>query len=232
MWHDLECGGYAEDLPLWLELAGDGPVLDVGAGTGRSTLFLARRGIAVTALDLVPELLDTLRERAAGLPVEAVAADMRDFDLGRTFPVVLVPMQTIQLLGGPDDRAAFLRCAHAHLDDDGILACALADAREGISDDPDAELPLPDMRDLDGVVWASRPLAIRDEGGSAVILRLREVVTREGHRSAQHNEVRLQHLHPALLEAECVDAGFRVLERRRIAETDEHVGSDVVVVAR
>jgi hypothetical protein len=36
-WHDLECGAYAEDLPLWRMLAGTvgGPVLDVGAGTGR-----------------------------------------------------------------------------------------------------------------------------------------------------------------------------------------------------
>ena len=34
LWHDLECGSYAEDLPLWHELAGTapGPVLDVGAG--------------------------------------------------------------------------------------------------------------------------------------------------------------------------------------------------------
>ena len=36
VWHDLECGGYDADLPLWRELAADadGPVLDLGAGTG------------------------------------------------------------------------------------------------------------------------------------------------------------------------------------------------------
>ena len=53
-WHDLECGGYDVDLPLWRELAAEagGPVLDVGAGTGRVALDLARRGVAVTALDL------------------------------------------------------------------------------------------------------------------------------------------------------------------------------------
>ena len=53
IWHDLECGAYAEDLPLWRSLAstyGD-PVLDVGAGTGRVALDLARRGHRVTALD-------------------------------------------------------------------------------------------------------------------------------------------------------------------------------------
>ena len=53
VWHDVECGGYAADLPLWRELAAReaGPVLDVGAGTGRVALDLARAGHDVTALD-------------------------------------------------------------------------------------------------------------------------------------------------------------------------------------
>jgi len=67
IWHDLECGGYAEDLPLWRELAGGagGPVLDVGAGTGRVTLDLATRGAVVTALDVDADLLDELARRRA-----------------------------------------------------------------------------------------------------------------------------------------------------------------------
>ena len=61
-WHDVECGGYRADLPLWRELARAeaGPVLDVGAGTGRVALDLARAGHSVTALDREPELLDAL----------------------------------------------------------------------------------------------------------------------------------------------------------------------------
>ena len=41
LWHDLECGAYDEDLPLWRALAGEagGAVLDIGAGTGRVTLM-------------------------------------------------------------------------------------------------------------------------------------------------------------------------------------------------
>src|SRR5690242_18862228 len=111
IWHDLECGAYTADIPLWLELADrhPGPVLDIGAGTGRTTLALARAGHDVTALDNDPELLAELRRRAGGLPVEVVLADAREFDLGRRFAVVLVPMQTIQLLGGAPGRARFLR---------------------------------------------------------------------------------------------------------------------------
>src|SRR4249920_7709 len=111
LWHDLECGGYDEDLPLWRALAGEagGPVLDVGAGTGRVTLDLAGAGAPVVALDAEGPLLEALAHRATGLPVETVVGDARELALGdRRFALVLVPMQTIQLLGGPRGRAAFL----------------------------------------------------------------------------------------------------------------------------
>src|SRR4051812_12173133 len=94
IWHDVECGAYAEDLPLWRELAAaaPGPVLDVGAGTGRVALDLAARGIEMVALDADTELLAALRARAAD--VETVTADARAFDLGpRRFGAVIVPMQ-------------------------------------------------------------------------------------------------------------------------------------------
>src|SRR5690606_9884788 len=57
IWHDVECGAYDTDLPLWRTLSKglDGPVLDVGAGTGRVTLDLARRGREVIALDAEPD---------------------------------------------------------------------------------------------------------------------------------------------------------------------------------
>ena len=67
IWHDLECGGYGEDLALWRALAasaGD-PVLEVGAGTGRVALTLARAGHRVTALDNDPELVSELTRRVA-----------------------------------------------------------------------------------------------------------------------------------------------------------------------
>jgi len=53
IWHDVECGGYEGDLALWRELAAaGGPILDLGCGTGRVALDLARRGHRVHGLDL------------------------------------------------------------------------------------------------------------------------------------------------------------------------------------
>jgi SAM-dependent methyltransferase len=232
VWHDVECGAYAEDLPLWRDLATihGGPVLDVGAGTGRVTLHLAARGYEVVALDRSPALLAALRERATGLPVQTVAADARDFDLsGRRFGLILVPMQTVQLLGGPEGRAAFLRCAAIALAPGGLLAIAIADALETF-DEVRCLPPMPDIREIDGIVYASRPVSVHEEPDGAVIRRIRETVDTTGHRTVEEDLIRLDHVDPATLEAEGAAAGFRVDRARAIPETDDYVGSTVVML--
>ncbi len=233
LWHDLECGGYREDLPLWRELAAgvQGPLLDIGAGTGRVTLDLARRGASVVALDVDPELIAELRRRARGLEVEAVSADARDFSLpGRRFALAICPMQTVQLLGGPAGRDRFLARAREHLAPDGILAMALADALESF-DEAHTEPPAPDVVEVEGTVYASRPVAVRNEGRRVAIERIRETVDPAGHRTAEGDVVRLDRLDAPTLEAEGRAAGFAVLRRRAVPQTDEYVGSQVVVLA-
>jgi SAM-dependent methyltransferase len=232
IWHDVECGAYAEDLPLWRDLVTihGGPVLDIGAGTGRVTLHLAGQGHAVVALDRSPDLLAALRARAEGLPVETVVADARDFDLGgRRFGLILVPMQTLQLLGGAGGRARFLRCARAALAPGGLLAIAIADALETF-DEVRCMPPLPDIREIDGIVYASRPVSVTNEPDGAVIRRIRETVDVAGRRTVEEDLISLDHVDPATLEAEGAAAGLRVRPARHIPETDDYVGSTVVML--
>jgi len=234
VWHDLECGSYAEDLPVWRRMAdafGD-PVLDVGAGTGRVSLDLARHGHAVVALDRDADLLAALRERAVGLPVETVVADARDFDLGeRRFPLVIVPMQTLQLLDGEAGRAAFLRAAHRHLVAGGVLAAALADPLDGVEDDR-TEPPLPDMREIDGTVYHSQVVALRTWPEATRIERKRQTVDAAGHHTSEDNAVTLDRVEAADVGAEAAALGFDALPARSIPQTDVYVGSEVVVLCR
>jgi SAM-dependent methyltransferase len=232
VWHDVECGAYAEDLPLWRDLATvhGGPILDVGAGTGRVSLHLAGRGFAVVALDRSPALLAALRDRAARLPVETVEADARSFDLGeRRFGLIVVPMQTVQLLGGAEGRAQFLRCARRALAPGGLLAMAIADALETF-DEVRCLPPMPDIREIDGIVYASRPVSVHDEPEGAVIRRIRETVDTAGRRTVEEDLIRLDHLDAATLEAEGAAAGLRPERARKITETDDYVGSTVVML--
>jgi SAM-dependent methyltransferase len=233
LWHDIECGGYGEDLPLWRELAAAaGPgttILDVGAGTGRVTLHLAHRGFAMVALDADARLLGALARRAAGLDVRTVAADARDFDLGERFALIIVPMQTVQLLDGSAGREAFLRCAQRHLQPGGRLVLALADALDCFDEEHD-QPPLPDVADIDGVLYFSRPIAVRDEGERVALERIRETVDRQGRRTAEGDVIRLDRVDAAMLEGEARAAGLRVLPRRTIPQTEEYVGSEVVVL--
>jgi len=229
IWHDVECGGYLEDVALWRELAeaADGPVLDVGAGTGRIALDLAARGIEVVALDSEAELLEALQARAAaaGLAIETVCADARAFDLGdRRFGLIAVPMQTLQLLGGPEGRAGFLRSAAAHLRPGGAVAAALADALDAFDGASDG-LPEPDVATVDGITYTSLPLAVVDEGEVAAIHRLRQAGGVE-----EHDVIRLARVSAAEVAEEGEAFGLTAEAARRIPATDVYVGSTVVVL--
>ena len=240
-WHDLECGGYDVDLPLWRELAttAGGPVLDVGAGTGRVSLDLARHGVAVTALDVEEPLLAELARRAAAarLHVPTLLTDARELAVAARFAAILVPMQTVQLLGGPEGRAPFLAAVRAHLRPGGLFAAALADALEGydagVSGAPiapgDWSAPLPDMADFDGTVYSSRPVAVLPVASGMMIERVREVVSPRGERTVTEDRIVLDALTAETLYAECAAAGLHAEPERAIAATEEYVRSAVVV---
>jgi SAM-dependent methyltransferase len=231
LWHDLECSAYEEDLPLWRALAREagGPVLDVGAGTGRVSIDLAAGGVDVVALEADVSLLEVLERRADGLPVETVVADARDFALPRRFPLVIVPMQTLQLLGGPLGRAAFLRCALEHLAPGGLLAAALADAMDCFDDEREMPPP-PDACEIAGVRYASQLIKVMDEDGRAAIHRLREVIGPGRRYESIEAVVRLDRVAADEVAAEAAELGFATEQYLFIPETEEYLGSTVVVL--
>jgi SAM-dependent methyltransferase len=231
IWHDVECGGYDADLPLWEELAErrGGRVLELGSGTGRVALHLARRGHEVAALDRDPDLIATLAERAGELPVEPLVADARDFALSEPAALALAPMQFLQLLPDAEERRACLECLAASLHEDGLLAAAIV---EGLPHSGDSLPPLPDVREVDGWVYSSLPVAVEPVGGRIVLRRLRQTVSPAGELSEAEDEIQLQAFSAAELEAEAARAGFAPAGRRCTPETEAHVGSTVVLLER
>ncbi len=239
IWHDVECASYAEDLVLWRKLAdeyGD-PILDVGAGTGRVALDLATAGYRVTALDRDPELLGALSGRnikmldvSSRAPVRTRVADAREFDLGERFPLVIMPMQTIQLLGGAEGRGRFLRCARRHLTPGGVLAVAIAEVLDLYEVVDGMAMPMPDVREYDGTVYSSQPTAVRADRAGFVLERRREIVTPSGERTVEENLIRLDRLTARGLEREGRVAGFTPTGREHVPETHDYSGSEVVML--
>lgn len=227
IWHELECGPYQADLELWRELAAAcaGPVLDVGAGSGRVAGALAGTGAQVVALDRDRLLLDALNVRWPG--VRTVVADAREFSLSHDVGLVLVPMQTVQLLGGRPGRSAMLAGARAHLRGGGLVACAIAVDLEPYG--PGAQLPAPDRMVRDDVVYESQPVALRARPGTWELERLRSVRRRRGPVRVERDQVDLDRVAADELRAEGEAHGLRGLAHRFIAPTPEHAGSTVVV---
>jgi SAM-dependent methyltransferase len=236
VWHDLECGSYRADLPLWLELARSdpgGPVLDVGAGTGRVALELAGTGRRVIALDSDAELLAALRERAecAELDLHAVGADARSFALAAQEPIALcvVPMQTIQLLGGRDGRLAFLRHARAHMRAGGLLACALVIDLEPFDRAEGDPLPTPEETQIDQRRYRSQPVRLQVGTRTIAIERERSIEDTQGIELTR-DLIELDRVSATELEQEGIAAGWRPERSRSIEATAEYTGSAVVML--
>jgi SAM-dependent methyltransferase len=234
IWHVVECGAYAADLSVWADLAGEsgGAVLELGCGTGRVALALARAGHSVVAVDRDPELLEVLAERAAaeGVSLAAERADALELDLGRTFDLVLAPMQLLQVLGGPRGRRRVLEAMRRHLAPSGIAAAAIVDGDDAPAPGAaEAEAALPDVRDVDGWVYSSLPVRIHADGVAIEATRLRQRVSPSGELEESTHVDRLERLDAGLLEVEADAAGLRSAGRRQVVTDEAYVGATILL---
>ncbi|MBN2083603.1 MAG: class I SAM-dependent methyltransferase [Anaerolineales bacterium] len=143
--YDLENAGFTEDLPLWAELARaqGGPVLELGCGSGRVLLHLAREGCAVTGVDSSPAMLALARSRLARQSSIAGRVTLREEDftrirLGKTFPLILLPFNTFAHMIDPAEVRAALETVFQHLPSGGRAALALPNPIPIYGDPPES----------------------------------------------------------------------------------------------
>jgi len=234
IWHDVECGAYTADLEAWEQLAStcSGPILEVGSGTGRVCLHLARLGHEVWAIDVDGELVEALEERASAeeLPVHAVRADVFELALGRKFGLAIAPMQVLQMLGDEEARRTVMGRVAAHLRPAGRLGAAILD---GVPHDlQGAPAPLPDIREIDGRVYSSLPVDVAADAGRLELRRLRQEVTGDGELTESEHAESLWVLDADALESEGEAVGRNLGERLQVPAVDGYVGSVIVVLER
>ena len=103
------------------ELAGRGPVLELGVGTGRIAIPLAERGVEVHGVDASEAMLNKLRRKLGGATIQTTVADFVDLELGRQFSLIYVIFNTIF---APLTQEAQVRCFRnvaRHLTDGGVF---------------------------------------------------------------------------------------------------------------
>ncbi len=234
IWHEVECGGYAADLPVWERLAeaATGPVLELGCGTGRVALRLAGRDHEVWAVDADASLLEALQAQASaqGLLVRTVCADVRALGLDLEFELILAPMQLLQMLGSASARHAALERAASHLAPGGRLAAAIVQPVSTSQNGSGAALP--DVRELDGWVYSSLPVARLTPAGDLEIRRHRQAVSPDGALSEEEHTDHLDALDAGALESEAATLGLRPAGRLEVPPADGYLGSTVVVLER
>ncbi|HEY0451291.1 class I SAM-dependent methyltransferase [Actinophytocola sp.] len=95
------------------ELAGDGPLLEFGVGTGRLAVPLAEKGHDVVGVDVSEDMLAQLANKSDA--VTAVVGDMTTVRVDREFSVAYIAFNSIFVLGTQEDQVRLFRNAAAHL---------------------------------------------------------------------------------------------------------------------
>ena len=117
------------DIPFYVEYAErqKGAILELGCGTGRVSIELAKAGFPVTGLDISEKMLDVYKSKVMALPqniqnrIDIVKGDMVNFDLNKKFSLIIAPFRAFQSLTKDSDIKQCLVCIRKHLDRDGIF---------------------------------------------------------------------------------------------------------------
>ena len=126
IFYDRELTGFLDDLPFYLKhLPGEArDLLELGCGTGRLGLALARKGYKVTGIDRSNSMLRLAKAKSEKEGISGfspVCMDMTRMAFRKRFDAVLIPYHTINLLVEPDALQRCLQQARGFLKPDGRL---------------------------------------------------------------------------------------------------------------
>jgi len=103
------------------EIAGDGPALELGIGTGRVALPLAEAGVEVHGIDASAAMVAELRSKPSGDRINVSVGSFADFSLEARFPLVFVVFNTFFSLLTQEEQVSSFQAVTRHLTPGGVF---------------------------------------------------------------------------------------------------------------
>jgi SAM-dependent methyltransferase len=127
--YDSEYGDITEDIPFYIDYAKrlGSPVLELGCGTGRVLIPLARSGVEVLGIDTSRKMLAIAQTKISALNRDVASrmtlclSDMREFSFTERFNLIIIPFNTFLVMKTKRDKERALRRIREHLSDNGLL---------------------------------------------------------------------------------------------------------------
>lgn len=212
-----------DDVDFFVDCAKDaqGPVLELGCGTGRVLIPTARAGVTITGLDASKAMLEVCRESLRKEAEEVrervtlMEGDMRAFNLEAKFALVTLPFRPFQHLLEVEDQMRCLRAVRAHLLDGGRLVLDLFNPmheRLGPSEElPEYEVePEATMPDGRKMIRKGRIVGT-DRSAQVIDVELRhEFTTEDGEETVQTLRFKMRYFFRYEVEHLLARCGFRV----------------------
>lgn len=202
-------------LALLAALAGDGHALEIGVGTGRVAIPLARTGVDVTGVDPSQRMLDILRSKDAEGLVETRCGTLETMVGGRAFSLVYAPFNVLFILSRDGPQANFFAHAASVLSPGGhvVVECFVPRPGTRLVDGANpAFFPAGKHIEVRSVTPEAVSLLISENDQAQQIWQFNEVILRSDH-TLHMVPSTIAYLEPEQIDALAYRAGFEFVSR-------------------
>ena len=118
-YRDVERGDEVAAVAFLRQLAGHGPALELGIGTGRIALPLAAQGIRVDGIDISPAMVAQLRTKSGGKEISVTLGDFADVPVEGDYSLIFVVWNSLFNLLTQEDQVRCFQNVARHLSNEG-----------------------------------------------------------------------------------------------------------------
>jgi SAM-dependent methyltransferase len=122
LWPEIHEPSFVDpSVDLLAELAGPGPALELGIGTGRVALPLSRRGVRLHGIEISSAMVTRLKEQPGGADIPVTIGNFATTTVDETFTLVFLIRNTITNVTTQDEQVSTFRNAAAALQPGGCF---------------------------------------------------------------------------------------------------------------